>query len=296
MRWRCADCGRVRESGGGTCACGGEEFERLVVQLTKRCTTCGEAVPENTSTCPECGFTGFETLAGEGQAAEEHSYLEWRCAECGRAHPKHTPPCSRCGHETLERHRVDGGDVAVDDVVDEYFADESLLPSFERTTLVGVALVLAVLVAIWTFVPGAALPGTRGPWVASINQSALETELVDGVNAERVARDRASLARSASLDETAATLAADAAAGEAPTAEATSGCEGAAAVYRGLDGSGEWPGDGQPRASAVADAVLEDVFATEGDAATLTATDVGEIGAGSTVDGDDQLHVVVVVC
>lgn len=296
MRWRCVDCGRVRESRGGTCACGGEEFERLVVQVSKRCTTCGEAVPQDRTTCPECGFTGFETLAGEGRAVGERSYVEWRCLECGRAHPKNNPPCSRCGHETLQRHRVDGEDVAVDDVVDEYFSDESYLPAFDRTTLVGVGLVLVVLLAIWAFVPGAALPGTRGPWVTAINQSALQTELVAGVNEERAARNRAALARSTALDETAESLATDAAAGEVPRAGATRGCDGATAVYRALDGSAEWPGDGRPSAGVVAEAVLQDVFATDGDAATLTASDLAEVGAGSTVDGENRLHVVVLVC
>lgn len=368
MRRRCVECGRVHEAAPGTCECGSDEFERLVVRVTKRCTTCGEAVPEHTTTCPECGFTGFETLTGDSEDLGQQSYVEWRCASCGRAHPKHTPPCSRCGHETLERHHVEGEDVVVEDVVVEetaagasvleqlrravgrgggsesepvggsyvewrcpscgrshtkntppcsrcghetldrhrvdadevtvegtpegYGGDDALVAGFDRTTVAGVGIVIVVFILIWAFVPGAALPGTGGPWVASVNQTALESELVAGVNEERTSRNRTRLARSAALTDAADELAADAAAGERPAVSSATDCEGAAAVSRRVDGSG----DDEPTTSEVADALLRDIFADDAAAATLSATDVAEIGTGTAVDEEDRLHVVVVVC
>lgn len=373
MRWRCVECGRPHETAGGTCDCGSEEFERLVVQVSKRCTTCGATVPEDTTTCPECGFSGFETLAGEDAPDDQRSYIEWRCGACGREHPKHTPPCSRCGHETLERHRVEGEDVAVADVVaeeseggsirgwlrrvvgvggvqadepgpsggsyvewrcqscdrahpknnppcsrcghetlerhrvdaadvtveetpDGYGVDDSLVAGFDWTTVAGVGIVVVVVVLIWAFVPGAALPGTGGPWVDSVNRTALESELVAGVNGERTRQGGDALARSAALAGAADELAADAAAGERPVVSRATDCKGADAVYRRIDGSGEWPGGSEPTEGRVADRLLNDIFADDTATATLTAANLAEIGAGTAVDGQNRLHVVVVVC
>ena len=95
MEWYCTECGRPSDTNGGTCECGSTSFERAVVQVTKECTTCGTRVPEHTTTCPDCGFTGFEPL-GEPQPRDEGSYIEWRCEEGGDAHtPPHPPHAPR---------------------------------------------------------------------------------------------------------------------------------------------------------------------------------------------------------
>jgi len=291
MRWRCVACGRPHEDPGGECACGSEEFERMVVQVSKRCTTCGTAVPEATTTCPECGFTGFETIVGEDAEVGEQSYVEWRCASCGRSHPKHNPPCSRCGHEKLERHRVDADEVAVDDVVGE-FGGGSILDGFDRTTVAGAGIVVVVFVLIWAFVPGAALPG-NAPSPADVNETALEDELVVAVNEERTEEGLAALERRDDLDGAASDLATAAAAGEPMNASAGTDCSGATDVGWHIDGDAEWR-DGEPTAEEVAGLLASDVSPDDPEA-VLLAEDADRIGVG-TARADGDLFVVAVVC
>ncbi|MDZ7745731.1 MAG: hypothetical protein U5K28_04110 [Halobacteriales archaeon] len=185
MEWYCTECGRLSDSNGGTCECGSTSFERAVVQVAKECTTCGTRVPEHTTTCPECGFTGFEPL-GEPQPRNEGSYLEWRCEKCGNEHPRHTPPCDRCGHEVLERVRVDAADFDVDEHVAGYTdpGDDGPWWTFGFSisqlfggTLIGLIAVVFLLGAAGIG-PAADIGGPTPPDPATV-ESSLLTELND---------------------------------------------------------------------------------------------------------------------
>ena len=208
MEWYCTECGRPSDSRGGTCACGSSSFERTVVKVTKRCTTCGTHVTEHTDTCPDCGFTGFEPL-GEPQRRGEGSYLEWRCVECGNEHPRNTPPCDRCGHDGLEQRRVDASDFDVDQhVSDLEEAGEDGGPwwtlGFSRSQAFGGTLVGLIVVVFLLGVVGigpAADVGSPTPPDPAVVESAVLAEL----NEQRTAAGLDPLAEDADLAGIAAT-------------------------------------------------------------------------------------------
>lgn len=138
MNWRCVDCGRPSDTGGGTCECGSERFERATFQATKRCTECGELAAGRDISCPNCGFTSFEPLQDE-EPRPDPSYHEWRCESCGKEYPKHTPPCDRCGGMEFERVHV--GEVDVDEYVER-------VPWLTKRTIAVLALLVAAIVVL----------------------------------------------------------------------------------------------------------------------------------------------------
>lgn len=210
MRWRCAECGRPHDARPDACECGSESFERGVVKLTKECTTCGEAVPEEADTCPECGFTSFESLAEPDLPDEDdRGYVEFRCADCGKGHPKHTPPCDRCGGLQLERTYVDGASVDPGEFLD---GTPWWKLGFDRVTLFGVSLVLGVLVLFGTGVAG--VGPAAGLVAPDVNETALEDALADELRAS--SSTGASLERDETLDGVAAEATRRAMAGGGP--------------------------------------------------------------------------------
>jgi ribosomal protein S26 len=200
MRWRCAECGRPHDARPDACECGSESFERGVVKLTKECTTCGEAVPEEADTCPECGFTSFESLAEPDLPDEsERGYVEFRCVDCGKSHPKHTPPCDRCGGVQLERTYVDGDSVDPHEFID---GTPWWKLELDRVTLFGLSLVLGVLIL---FASGVAGIGPAAGLVApDVDETALERGVYDGLD------DDGRVGQQLSRDETLDGIAAEA--------------------------------------------------------------------------------------
>lgn len=288
MRWQCVECGREHDTRSGRCECGSTEFERTVVQLTKECTTCGEAVPESADSCPECGFTSFESLTDPEPV--DASYIEWRCVECGREHPKNNPPCSRCGHMRLEKHRVEDADVA--DYVEGGSWREAL-GTVDRATVAGVAVAVLIVVAIGAFVPGAALPWSS--WADDVNRTAVEGRLVAGLNAERADRGFPAMTRTATLDAVARSRATALAGGESrgDLSGQTGDCGRAEEIAWDLDGTGDWPGEGDPTASKLADLLVADAL-SEARGAVLRSGE-HSVGAGTAL-ADGHLYVTVVIC
>ncbi|RNJ26242.1 hypothetical protein [Halosegnis longus] len=204
MEWYCTECGRPSDTNGGTCECGSTSFERAVVQVAKECTTCGTRVPEHTTTCPDCGFTGFEPL-GEPQPRDEGSYIEWRCEKCGNEHPRHTPPCDRCGHEVLERVRVDAADFDVDEHVAGYDEPgDGGLFGFSRSQAFGGVLIGSIVVVFLLGTagigPAADLGGPAPP-----DPAVVESSLVAEVNDQRTAAGLDPLVEDGELTRIAAT-------------------------------------------------------------------------------------------
>jgi RNA polymerase subunit RPABC4/transcription elongation factor Spt4 len=197
MQWRCTECGRPHESRPDVCECGASTFERGVVKLTEECTTCGEAVPEEANTCPECGFTSFEPL-GDPDVPDEadKGYVEWQCTDCGKSHPKHTPPCDRCGNLDLEQTYVDNESVDPNDFLRE---EPWWKLEVDRVTLMGVSLVLGVFVLFGTGVAG--VGPAAGLVAPDVNESVVESNLVAELDD---ATATGGLERDGSLDEVAA--------------------------------------------------------------------------------------------
>lgn len=179
MKWRCRACGRLSPSNVGGCECGARAFERTVVRMTKRCTTCGSPAPADADACEECGFTGFEPL---GEGSEATGYLEWSCARCGNEHPKHAPPCDRCGHDVLERVRVDTSEFDVDTYVD---GTPWWTLGFSKVQAFGIVLVVGVLVLFLAGLSGVGPASGLVDGGGSMATDAVERGIRENLNHDR---------------------------------------------------------------------------------------------------------------
>jgi len=167
-----------------------------------RCPRCGREYAADDPPCETCGHGTFEPIEEGAKSPFGGDSLVWVCPNCGREHVKHSPPCSRCGNHTLEKR--DTGDV---DLSEELSAPGYL--SVGKPYILGVVVVLAVVaLALGGVLP---IPGLSGPPAppdapgdadrsGGLELDAVEAELHDRFNAERVADGGTERTRGDGLD------------------------------------------------------------------------------------------------
>jgi len=67
------------------------------------CDKCGNEIEQNTSECPECGFTVFSPTGG--MSAHTHTGDinpdRWLCGKCGHTHDRKPFVCEECGSSRI---------------------------------------------------------------------------------------------------------------------------------------------------------------------------------------------------
>ncbi|MFB6206552.1 MAG: hypothetical protein ABEJ05_08525 [Haloglomus sp.] len=287
----CTQCGRQHPTDMSTCECGSASFKPVTERLTRRCTECGTLVSKGVDSCPECGFRSFEPLdAGPTAGEVATGYQEWRCTECGCAHQRNNPPCKRCGNHTFERVDVDADEVVPTEFLDGRWYE------LDRPTL-GLALVALLLVSV----VGAGILGVgplapEPPWTATVDEAALQTAVVEELDAARRENGAAALTTDDALVDAAESRAADLVGGDggASISQRVTTCDatGASVTARGNQPP---PGDGNgdPTTAELADAVVSTVLS--GDGGPFLDASTERVGVGVATDGG-RLAVVVAVC
>jgi len=286
----CTQCGRQHPTDMSTCECGSASFRPVTERLTRQCTECGTLVTKGVDSCPECGFRSFEPLdAGPTAAEVATGYQEWRCTECGRSHQRNNPPCKRCGNHTFEQ-----VDVKADEVTPSEFVEGRWYEP-DRPTI-GLALVAVLLVGV----VGAGLLGVGPlapdpPWTATVDGPALESAVVNELNAAREEDGAGTLSTDNDLGAAADERAGDFASGDGgdSIADRVTTCDATGRTVAFTAEQRPPGGGGNPTADEVAAAVVSNLRSDGGGPFFDPATD--RVGVG-TATADGRLYVVVAVC
>lgn len=286
----CTQCGRKHPTDMSTCECGSASFRPVTERLTRKCTECGTLVARGVDSCPECGFRSFEPLdAGPTAGEVATGYQEWQCTECGRSHQRNNPPCKRCGNPTFERVDIDAEEVTPTEFVDGRWYE------LDRPTM-GLALVAVLLVGV----VGAGLLGVGPlapdpPWTATVDEAALESAVVEDLNAAREENGAAPLGTDGDLDDAAEARASALVTGDGggSIADRVTSCDATGRSVR-ASGDDRPPGGSDPTTAEISGAIVSTFLSGEGGDALLDPS-ASRVGVGVAA-ADGRLAVVVAVC